>query len=69
MIIVSASAAVSHSRSNGCASSAAKAYLAALLAHPLLREWETAALAETMIIEADEPRVIYRDKLAAAGRL
>jgi glutathione S-transferase len=48
---------------------AAKAYLAALLAHPLLREWETAALAETMIIEADEPRVIYRDKLAAAGRL
>jgi hypothetical protein len=35
----------------------------------LLREWETAALAETMIIEADEPRVIYRDKLAAAGRL
>ena len=48
---------------------AARAYLAALLAHPLLREWETAALAETMIIEADEPRVIYRDKLAAAGRL
>jgi glutathione S-transferase len=48
---------------------AARAYLAALLAHPLLREWEKAALAETTIIEADEPRVIYRDKLAAAGRL
>ena len=40
-----------------------------LLAHPLLREWEKAALAETAIVEADEPRVIYRDKLAAAGRL
>ena len=39
---------------------------AALLAHPLLREWEAAALAETAIIEADEPRIIYRDKLAAA---
>jgi glutathione S-transferase len=48
---------------------AAKKYLAALLAHPLLREWERAALAETTIIEADEPRVVYRDKLAAAGRL
>ena len=43
-------------------------YLAALLEHPFLREWEQAALAETTIIEADEPRVIYRDKLAAAGR-
>jgi len=48
---------------------AARAYLAALLSHTLLREWEKAALAETMIIEADEPRVIYRDKLAAAGRI
>jgi glutathione S-transferase len=48
---------------------AAKAYLASMLAHPLLREWEQAALAETTIIEADEPRVLYRDKLAAAGRL
>ena len=43
-------------------------YLRTLLAHPLLREWETAALAETTIIEADEPRIVYRDKLAAAGR-
>jgi glutathione S-transferase len=48
---------------------AGKAYLAALLAHPLLREWEEAALAESVIVEADEPRYIYRDKLAAAGRL
>jgi|KBSMisStaDraftv2_1062788.scaffolds.fasta_scaffold07363_2 glutathione S-transferase len=48
---------------------AAEAYLAALLAHPLLREWEQAALAENVIVEADEPRFIYRDKLAAAGRL
>jgi glutathione S-transferase len=42
-------------------------YLGALLAHPLLREWEAAALAETAIVEADEPRIIYRDKLARAG--
>jgi glutathione S-transferase len=39
-------------------------YAAAMRAHPLLREWEAAALAETETIEADEPRVIYRDKLA-----
>jgi glutathione S-transferase len=45
----------------------ARAYLDALLDHPLMREWEAAALAETTIIEADEPRVIYRDKIAAAG--
>ena len=48
---------------------AASAYLETLLAHPFLREWETAALAETTIIEHDEPRVIYRDKLAAKERL
>ncbi|MEO8344212.1 MAG: glutathione S-transferase family protein [Betaproteobacteria bacterium] len=48
---------------------AAGTYLQALLAHPFVREWETAALAETEIIEADEPRVIYRDKLAVSGRL
>ncbi len=42
-------------------------YLQALLAHPFLREWEGAALAETAIIDADEPRIIYRDKLAAGG--
>jgi glutathione S-transferase len=45
---------------------AAGAYLAALLAHPFLREWEKAAVAETAIIEADEPRVIYRNKLEGA---
>ena len=43
-------------------------YHKALLAHPFLREWESAALAETTVIEADEPRILYRDKLAAAGR-
>jgi glutathione S-transferase len=46
---------------------AAGDYLQALLAHPLLRQWEDAALQETEIIEADEPRIIYRDKLAAKG--
>ena len=39
-------------------------YLAALLGHPFLREWEAAALAEKEVIEADEPRVLYRDKIA-----
>jgi glutathione S-transferase len=48
---------------------AAGEYLGALLAHPWLREWEAAALAEKAVVEADEPRVIYRDKLAALGRL
>jgi glutathione S-transferase len=47
---------------------AAGKYLEALLAHPFLREWESAALAETTIIDADEPRIIYHDKLAAARR-
>jgi glutathione S-transferase len=47
---------------------AAGTYHKALLAHPFLREWESAALAETTIIDADEPRLLYRDKLAAAGR-
>ena len=42
---------------------AAGDYLAALLAHPFVREWEEAALLEIAIIEADEPRIIYRDKL------
>lgn len=46
----------------------AGAYLAALLAHPHVREWEAAALAETTVLAADEPRVLYRDKLAAVGR-
>jgi len=50
-------------------SGVAGAYLSALLAHPFLREWEAAALVETTIVEADEPRVVYRDRLQAAGRL
>ena len=45
---------------------AAGEYLRALLAHPFMREWEAAAQSETAIVPADEPRVIYRDKLAAA---
>ncbi len=44
----------------------AATYLRSLLAHPWMREWEAAALAETTIVEGDEPRVIYRDKIAAA---
>ena len=43
---------------------AAGGYLREALQHPFVREWETAALAETAIIEGDEPRVIYRDKIA-----
>jgi glutathione S-transferase len=43
----------------------AASYLRVLLADPLLREWEAAALAETAIVEADEPRVVYRAILAA----
>ena len=45
----------------------AGAYLAALLAHPFMREWERDAVAETIVIEADEPRFVYRDKLAGRG--
>ena len=41
-------------------------YLRALLEHPFLREWERDALAEKEIIDADEPRLLYRDKIAAA---
>ncbi|MFO1324940.1 MAG: glutathione S-transferase family protein [Burkholderiales bacterium] len=43
-------------------------YLRTLLGHPFVREWESAAMAETTVLEADEPRVLYRDKLSAAGR-
>ena len=43
-------------------------YMHAILAHPFVREWEEAALAETTIVDADEPRILYRDKLKAAGR-
>jgi len=42
----------------------AGAYLASLLEHPFMREWERDAVAETVVIEADEPRFLYRDKLA-----
>ena len=45
-------------------SGAAGEYLAALLAHPFMREWERDALADPIVIEADEPRVVYRAKLA-----
>lgn len=44
---------------------AAGRYLGLLLAHPFLKEWEAAALSETEVVEADEPRIIYREKLAA----
>jgi glutathione S-transferase len=45
---------------------AAGAYLEALLAHPDMQAWQQAALAETTIVEADEPRILYRDRIAAA---
>jgi glutathione S-transferase len=44
-------------------------YWRSLLAHPLVREWEAAALEETAVVAADEPRHIYREKLKALGRL
>ena len=43
----------------------ARAYLDALLGHPFMRVWEKAALAETTVVDADEPRSLYRDKIAA----
>jgi glutathione S-transferase len=46
---------------------AAGAYLDALTAHPWVKEWETAARAETTVVEADEPRIIYRDKIARSA--
>lgn len=45
-----------------------RAYVDALLAHPFMQEWETAALAETATLAADEPRVLYREKIAANER-
>jgi glutathione S-transferase len=44
--------------------SAAALYVAALLEHPYVREWETAALAETEIVEADEARIIIATRSA-----
>jgi glutathione S-transferase len=40
-------------------------YLRAVLDHPYMREWEAAALGEIERVEADEPRVIYRDSIRA----
>ncbi len=39
-------------------------YVRSLLAHSDVRAWESDAIAETTIIEADEPRTLYRDKIA-----
>jgi glutathione S-transferase len=47
----------------------AGAYLQSALLHPFVREWEAAALRETAIIDGDEPRIIYRDKIAAQANL
>lgn len=44
----------------------AGAYVTELLAHPFMREWERDALAETEVVEVDEPRIVYRDLLARA---
>ena len=44
---------------------AARPYFDALLAHPFVRAWEQAALAETTVVEADEPRNLYRDKIGS----
>jgi glutathione S-transferase len=38
-------------------------YLESLLAHPFVREWESDAVAEKEVIDVDEPRVLYRDKI------
>jgi len=46
---------------------AARAYMQMLLAHPYVQDWERAALAETEIVEVDEPRIVYRDKIAASA--
>ena len=45
---------------------AARTYCDALLAHPFVHEWEQGALADPTIVDADEPRNIYRDKLASS---
>lgn len=44
-------------------------YCRALLNHAFCREWERAALAETEIIDVDEPRLLYREKLIASGQI
>ena len=45
----------------------AATYLERVLSDPSVREWEAAALQETAIIDADEPRILYRDRLAKRG--
>jgi glutathione S-transferase len=45
----------------------AATYVESLLAHPDVKAWERDAMAETAVIEDDEPRIVYRDKLAAAA--
>ncbi|MGH8802287.1 MAG: hypothetical protein ACREX6_08340, partial [Casimicrobiaceae bacterium] len=45
---------------------AAGEYVTSLLGHRWLCEWEKDALAETAVIEAEEPRVAYRDQLVAS---
>jgi glutathione S-transferase len=45
---------------------AAASYLESLLAHPFVQEWNASAMAETVIVDADEPRVLYRDKIAGS---
>jgi glutathione S-transferase len=42
---------------------AAGTYLVALLAHPWLQQWQRDALAETAVVDADEPRILYRAQL------
>ena len=42
---------------------AAADYQRALLAHPAVLEWERDALAETEVIDIEEPRFVYKDKL------
>ena len=44
---------------------AASDYMHTLLAHPYVQEWEQAAMAETERYDADEPRVLYKDKIRA----
>jgi glutathione S-transferase len=46
------------------ASGLAGAYVESLLAHSDVQEWERGALAETEVIDVDEPRLVYRDKIA-----
>ena len=46
---------------------AAGDYLHSALAHPFVKDWEGAALRETAVIDDDEPRIIYREKISGKG--